>query len=383
MNDLSLSVIIPVYNAAPYLRRCLDSVLGQTRVPDEIICVDDGSTDDSYVILNEYAEYNESMILIKTENHGEVAAKKLAIKYVTSQYVTFVDSDDWIDDTMYDEMLGKIKQYDVDVVTSGLIRDYGNSIVDESEHIDAGYYSEQVLDESVLNNMIDLNTFFRKNVAFNVVNKIFRKEILYKWQNRVPNSISVGEDICVSYPAIMDSKSIYVTGKNYYHYCIRDDSVMGAMNPQVYGSIKQMLDYMGNIYVHSFADKAIDSKQYLFLNTYMRLFWKPEDILTYDNGYLKFYGFIPEDSRVVIYGAGGFGVCFERFLKEKTDLNVVAWVDKSAQRNGVQRPDILHDVEFDIILIAILIADIIDVVYEQLRNYNIPSSKIYRISPSV
>ncbi len=379
---ITLSTIITVYNSAPYIKRCLDSILGQTRIPDEIVCIDDGSTDNSFGILKEYAENNCFIKLIMTENRGEVAAKKEALNVSKGNYISYIDSDDWIEPFMYDEMIEKVKLYDAEIVTSGLIRDYGKVQVDEKEYIEPGLYKGQQLKNIVVNNMIDNDVFFRKNIAFNVVNKIFKREILFDKQMEVPTDISVGEDISVSYPCIMDCKSIYITGKSYYHYCIRQDSVMGAMSADKYNSIEKMLRYMEQRYAKAEMDKVIAFRQFHFLNTYMRLFWRPQDILFYNGGFLNYYGYIKQNSKVIIYGAGGFGVSLKRFLNDNTDINIVAWVDKSAEREGVKKPDCLLRIEFDVILVAILISDIIKQVKQQLIEMGIDEGKIMTINPN-
>lgn len=90
-----LSVIIPCYNVAPYIRQCLDSVFGQSYAYIEVICVDDGSTDQTYLILCEYAERHNNLVLIKQANAGQSAARNAALDIMKGEYVTFIDADDY------------------------------------------------------------------------------------------------------------------------------------------------------------------------------------------------------------------------------------------------------------------------------------------------
>ena len=122
---LPLSVVVPVYNVALYLRQCLDSILVQTRPVQEIICVDDGSTDDSGKILDEYARNHERVRVIHKENAGLVSARKAGIAIVETPYTTYVDSDDWIDANMYEELMEIAVREDADVVTSGETTEFG------------------------------------------------------------------------------------------------------------------------------------------------------------------------------------------------------------------------------------------------------------------
>lgn len=96
-NNLKISVIIPVYNVEKYLKRCLDSVISQTYKNLEIILIDDGSTDDSAVICDEYAEKDNRILLIHKSNGGLSDARNSGLKIFTGDYIIFVDSDDWIE----------------------------------------------------------------------------------------------------------------------------------------------------------------------------------------------------------------------------------------------------------------------------------------------
>ena len=96
-----VSVIIPVYNTAPYLRQCLDSVCKQTLQNIEIICINDGSTDNSAEILQQYEEKDSRVCVITQENKGIAVARNIGLQYARGQYIGFVDSDDWIEPNMF------------------------------------------------------------------------------------------------------------------------------------------------------------------------------------------------------------------------------------------------------------------------------------------
>lgn len=99
-----ISVIIPVYNTAPYLKRCLDSVLGSTYRNLEVICVNDGSTDESLSILEQYQALDDRVVVINQNNSGVSAARNTGMAKATGDFITFVDSDDWVHPQMF-EML--------------------------------------------------------------------------------------------------------------------------------------------------------------------------------------------------------------------------------------------------------------------------------------
>ena len=115
------SIIIPVYNVAPYLRECLDSVLAQTFTDWEAICVDDGSTDGSGAILDEYAEKDRRFCLVRQENQGVGAARNVGLKQALGKYIVFLDADDSIPTNWlgsFHDVIGKSK---CDVVRANLV----------------------------------------------------------------------------------------------------------------------------------------------------------------------------------------------------------------------------------------------------------------------
>ena len=100
-----ISVIVPVYNVEKYLERCLDSIINQTLKDVEIICVNDGSTDNSINILK---EYSSQIIIVNKENGGLSDARNKGLDYASAPYIAFVDSDDWIEETAFEEAYSAI-----------------------------------------------------------------------------------------------------------------------------------------------------------------------------------------------------------------------------------------------------------------------------------
>ena len=123
-----LSVIVPVYNTEKYLRECIDSILAQTFTDFELILVDDGSTDGSGIICDEYADKDPRVQVIHQQNGGATVARRSGVRIARGEYVTFVDSDDWIDSDFYAPMIEKIKETGADVlVCNTLTSDFGPS----------------------------------------------------------------------------------------------------------------------------------------------------------------------------------------------------------------------------------------------------------------
>lgn len=114
---MKLSIIVPVYNVLPYIRQCLDSLVGQTLEDYEIILIDDGSTDGTAQVLAEYAaRYPEKIILKRVENGGQGRARNIAIDMARGDFLGFIDSDDWIDPSMYEKLWKRADETGADVV---------------------------------------------------------------------------------------------------------------------------------------------------------------------------------------------------------------------------------------------------------------------------
>ncbi len=119
-----ISVIVPVYNVELYLRKCLDNIVEQTYRDLEILVIDDGSTDGSGRICDEFSERDERIRVYHTENHGLSAARNLGIENANGEYLGFVDSDDWIESDMYEMLIRKAIETDADVVECGSCAEY-------------------------------------------------------------------------------------------------------------------------------------------------------------------------------------------------------------------------------------------------------------------
>lgn len=121
-----ISIIVPVYNVAPYLPKCLDSLVNQTYRDIEIICVNDGSTDGSLAILKEYVKVDERVKIISRENRGISCSRNEALDIAQGEWTMFVDSDDWIDSNTCESALNLALQHQADVVMWAYVREFRN-----------------------------------------------------------------------------------------------------------------------------------------------------------------------------------------------------------------------------------------------------------------
>ena len=119
-NKLKVSVVIPIWNTEKYLRKCLASVVNQTYKNLEIICINDGSPDNSLAILEEYAKKDSRIIIINQGNAGVSTARNRGLDIATGEYISFVDPDDWIESNTYESTVNLFeKNPKVDLITFG------------------------------------------------------------------------------------------------------------------------------------------------------------------------------------------------------------------------------------------------------------------------
>lgn len=198
-----ISVIIPVYNTEEYLRKCLDSVVNQSYKNIEIICVNDGSTDNSLKILNEYAKDNRVKIIDK-RNGGVSSARNVGLDNAKGEYISFVDSDDYIELNTYEICHNNLSNGDYDILTFG----YVNEPAKELRTIIPGDFDAC--------EFLDL----RFPIGYSV-NSIYKKKIIDENNIRFDENVSIGEDNLFILMFLLKSSKLRLIDNRFYHYVDR------------------------------------------------------------------------------------------------------------------------------------------------------------------
>lgn len=370
-----VSVIIPVYNVEEYLPRCMDSVIGQTYDNLEVILVDDGSTDGSGDICEEYAQKDIRVSVIHKENGGLVSARKAGVVLANGKYVIYVDSDDWIERNMCEEMVTLAEQHNADIVTSGCIRDYDNHTVIENENMPAGYYQGAQLDEQLLGNLVETDYFFRSNLSVHCWNKLYKREVIVKYQMQVNNFINVLEDAAVVYPILLNVDSVVVSGKNYYHYCMRSNSIMGSYKKDEGERLETLFAYLEEEFVKHEERIPNVMKQFSVFKYYTLLLRQAHKVLEWRGDKLFPFADIKKNSKVIVYGAGRVGHEMRRTLLDIGGCDIVAWMDK-VERENVLSINNVKELTFDKIIIAVILYDIATEIKRALLELGVEESKI-------
>lgn len=221
-----LSVIVPVYNTEKYLRICVDSILGQSFPDFELILVDDGSTDRCGAICDEYAQLDKRVQVIHQANGGVTAARNKGLGAACGEYVSFVDSDDWLERDMYQAMLEKAAEKDADVVMCDMYAEghHGSSIIPSSFSRFSGYYDAGQIKEQLQPKMLFDLECNAPGLSLNLCNKLIRIELLRRASADLPSDVTYGEDLLCSLICLLCAKGICILKDSaYYHYRRMDE----------------------------------------------------------------------------------------------------------------------------------------------------------------
>lgn len=205
---IDISVIIPVYNMASYLTKCIDSVLNQKGVTFEIILVDDGSTDTSPAICDEYSAHNEHVKVIHKNNAGLGWARNSGLDIATGNYIFFLDSDDWLPPNTLRTVLSEIKEADADILYFEFFYTNDRNFCD---------YIQPERNIQIVDNHELMKLFFGDRMSATACSRLYRRE---QWSNLRFGNEPRNEDAAIAHKVLEHVKKAAITNQKYYvQYC--------------------------------------------------------------------------------------------------------------------------------------------------------------------
>jgi len=229
MNDIS--VIVPVYNVEKYLEKCIDSILSQTFKNFEVILVDDGSMDRCGIICDNYEKLDNRVKVIHKTNGGLSSARNSGLEIASGEYVVFIDSDDWIDKNMYQELYNEAKKNNADIVQCKFMKAY-----DENVSICHDKYKNI----AVIGNLDALNNLYNDKCTETVVtwNKLYRRHLFN--DITFPNG-KLHEDEFTTYKLLYKSNKVVLVDQEFYYYRQTPNSIMNsAFNIRRFDSLEAL-----------------------------------------------------------------------------------------------------------------------------------------------
>lgn len=235
--NYKISIIVPVYNTERYLKKCVDSLRKQTYQNLEILLVDDGSSDESGRLCDEFAKKDKRIKAIHKENGGLISAWKKGVEVSSGEYLNFVDSDDWVDLTMIEEMAEYLTGEEREIVAS----DYMIEREDGSrqyvwQQLPPGEYTGADLKEKVIPNLLGRESRY---VTISRCMKLISRRLITENCKYSDPAVVVGEDITIILPSLIDCKRLYIMDhKAYYHYLYVNESMVHKYDKNLYKNIQ-------------------------------------------------------------------------------------------------------------------------------------------------
>lgn len=220
MENALVSIIMPVYNAKKYLNKCINSVLNQTYKNIEFLIIDDGSTDGSVDIIKKYAKENKKIKAFYSENKGQSAARNFLLKKVNGDYITFVDSDDYIENSFIEILVNNLQTYNADISICNYYK--------VKNKIRTKYYKKNEK-KIITSNKID-TLLSQKKFQAQMWNKLYKKEL---FDGIIFPINRIYEDLAVNYIIFDKAEKIIFDSTPLYNYVYNENSSLNqSFNPK-------------------------------------------------------------------------------------------------------------------------------------------------------
>lgn len=240
------SIIVPIYKVEKYLKRCIDSVLGQSCKDFELILVDDGSPDDCPQICDAYASENQNIKVIHKENGGLVSARQAGIKIALGDYIFNLDGDDALLPDALERAKNIILETNADIISfsykeykNGNTKDIANNIVP------VGLYDKEDIKKHIYPHVLSNKNM--GHLSYFVWCKVIKRSLITPHQLNIGTSISLGEDISCLLPCYLEAETFYMDNTPIYLYTVRDDSLSTSFNTRQITQIAEVIDGFNKI----------------------------------------------------------------------------------------------------------------------------------------
>ena len=225
MKKPDISVIVPVYNVERYLKQCLESIINQTYSNIEIICVNDGTKDKSREILEEYRKRDSRIKIIDKKNGGLSSARNAGLEVAQGEYISFIDSDDWIEETMIEKLYRNITSLGTDIAICAVHQyDEKKKEIDDSNK----YYTLEYFDKSFDNRSFTYEETkpFIMDVCVMAWNKLYRRSLIDQEEARFPNGL-IFEDGPFFFTLFFKARGVSIVREYLYYYRVnREGSIV-------------------------------------------------------------------------------------------------------------------------------------------------------------
>lgn len=270
MKQPLISIIIPVYNVEQYLDECMESVLNQTYINLEVVLVDDGSGDNSPKMCDEYAMKDKRVRVIHKENGGPMSACIAGVEKAQGEYLAFMDSDDWVDLTMIEELAKETTGNEKEMICSNYVIEKANQSIKIKQSMKPGIYDRKAIEEQLFPNLLGKE---ERRIHGSRCMKLISKKLIADNLKYARLKVSMGEDLFLIFMAVLDAKRIVVVAEGYYyHYRFLESSLVHKYKPHMYDEIGSLYDSLQKVIESKVAEEKQRKeflqglkKEYIFL----------------------------------------------------------------------------------------------------------------------
>lgn len=277
MCQFKISVIVPVYNTENYLPRCIESILRQTYQNIEIVLVDDGSTDSSLCICEEYAKKDSRVVVITQENKGNNAARKAGLQACTGEYITFVDSDDWIGSNLVARLYEEIRENHGDMVISNVLMIRVEGTEEKRRNlIDAGVYEKprDAVKKLFFKSEKPGNEDCKYGILPFIFAKLYRKDLLVRSMGKIEDRMQFDEDRALVWTCLMQDITVVFADVMEYYYCQRQEGLVRSVDEMYLAKINYFYCYMKRLFAQEDSILMEQLEQYVLWNVRIAFRWK-------------------------------------------------------------------------------------------------------------
>ena len=240
-----ISMIIPVYNVEQYLAECMESVLNQTYKNLEIILVDDGSKDLSPRMCDEYAAKDKRVQVIHKENGGPMSAGIAGVEKARGEYLAFMDSDDWVDLNMIEELVKETTGNAKEMICSNYVIEKTNQSIKIKQSMKPGVYNRAAIEELLFPYLLGNE---ERRIHGSRCMKLISKGLIRENLGFADLNVSMGEDLYLIFLAVLDAQRIVVADEGYYyHYRFLESSLVHKYKPRMYKEIGSLYEQLQKV----------------------------------------------------------------------------------------------------------------------------------------
>lgn len=262
-NKIKISVIMPVYKVEEYVARAIESIQAQSLTEFEFLIVDDGSPDNSGAICDRYAKEDSRIHVIHKENGGAPSARNTAMEQARGEYLYFMDSDDWAEPQMLEELYRMAKRDRAQLVVAGF---YIDTYYDEDRFRTDDFFVEDAVYQDKESFRRNAYRLFDKNLLYTPWNKLYEAEYINKNRLRYPETL--WDDFPFNLSVVENIERVTVTSRQYYHFIRkRAESETAAYRPDMYAKREEEHGWMVELYrkwgVHDAKSREMIARRYI------------------------------------------------------------------------------------------------------------------------